>query len=987
MSSRYDDLNAVTQLEQAVHADLRDALEARDCVVEHRGTPARNAPGGGPDILIRDPANRRLILVEVTKRRSTGADGEFTAIVDHLDQAIAAGGYDDYGLLYVSPGTSARMRSAIADMGNRHREREGRPGRIVALDFGGLETILDRLKGAPPGMYPASRLGQVFGNWEQARDDTRALRLLVSELFGPEDDLLAVLDVEAAERDTAAEQDLRRRMAHLEDQIRGDGITAMGANSTLILLTFMRLYEEKRQRELGLANRMTRTGFIAWRDSPAIGATVRREYGARLVEYLLHEIAEDPILIASGLLRDNRGSKDNLHRRMNDSLLLERVLPVFDEYDFSGSLLDVLGVVFETLARRAQKDTKIGQFFTPASVVDFCAQMVGLRSRDVVLDPAVGTARFLIAAMNLMLAEAPTEGGDQEAIARRIREGQLLGVDLDDWVATIAKMNMFIHGDGKTNIAQGNGLVLADTGTLRAFPAGIRGNIDVVLTNPPLGNVSFLRAGHAWGEQHPAATEADLVRYYESLGVVPLIAGPTSTDERRRARLLERIAAADARLGQLLAQPQTTARDRAIDRVRASNLALTAEVAALGPAVAGTRRPRGENIKGGALFLGAIHQYLKATRDTGVPYEWQGGRALVVVDEAILNTADYARVRSWIRRHFFVKAVVSLGRSAFRYLAHTDAKTSILYLVRKPDPAVEQREPIFFTHAEKCGFSATGRWIGSDLDAVLETFRAHEAAVLGAYRAGVFRPEVYAGTATLTYPLVHVRPDTGGESRLSFWAAHYDNLSEELAASGRPMTTLGQIIEPRVGQPPVADRRGEYPFAAVERLTATVKPKGIAQVGYALRELWTLEEGDIVVSGIDLLNGAVGVAGPDVAGLVMSKEMFAYRVKPGVEALPGYVALMLRTPLARDLVYGLVSGTSNRTRVTGAEQILALPVPALPDIAAQRAIVRDLDAAIISRAEANAGLLAAETVTAAAWPALRTALGEDEIAETDEGAA
>lgn len=226
MSSRYDDLDAVTQLEQAVHADLRDAFEPRDCVVEHRGTPTRNAPGGGPDILIRDPVNRRLVLVEVTRRRGTSADGEFPAIIAHLDAAIAAGGYDDYGLIYISPGTSARMRSSIADMGNRFRERDGRPGRIVALDFGGLETIVGRLRGAPPGMYPAARLGEVFRNWEEARDDTRALRLFVRCLFGPEDELVDVLDTEAAERDTAAEQDLRKRMTRLEDQF---GATASRA--------------------------------------------------------------------------------------------------------------------------------------------------------------------------------------------------------------------------------------------------------------------------------------------------------------------------------------------------------------------------------------------------------------------------------------------------------------------------------------------------------------------------------------------------------------------------------------------------------------------------------------------------------------------------------------------------------------------------------------------------------------------------------------
>ena len=156
VASRYDDLDASTELEQQVTVDLRSALEGRGCEVVHHGTNSggRHSPGGKPDIEVRDHPNHRLVLVEVTRRKSSSADGEFLAVTDHLQKSIAAGGYDDYGLLYVSPATSARMSSNFRDLWNRNRARDRKKGRIVAIDFAAAQMMLDHLVAAPSDLYP-----------------------------------------------------------------------------------------------------------------------------------------------------------------------------------------------------------------------------------------------------------------------------------------------------------------------------------------------------------------------------------------------------------------------------------------------------------------------------------------------------------------------------------------------------------------------------------------------------------------------------------------------------------------------------------------------------------------------------------------------------------------------------------------------------------------------------------------------------------------
>ena len=520
MASRYDDLDASTELEQRFAADLSLALEPRGCVVVHHGTNngGRHSPGGVPDIEIIDNGNSRKILVEITKRHGSAADGEFPAVTAHLNAAVGQGGFDDYGLLYVSPRTSARMSTNFRDLYNRNRERDGDLGRIIALDFEAAQLMLDRLIASDPQLYPANRIGELLSSWDEAVDDARTRQLVQRTLFPEDLQLGSELAEEAQEYDAEREKELKRGLEKVENAFRSYGITGNNANTTLVFLAFIRLYEEKLQRQGRHISRCTADGFVAW--SEHSHATIKRQYRNRMIEALLREIAEDPDLQEAGLLQATQGVRPSFHGRLTDDLVKKLVLPLFDQYDFHAGRVDVLGAVFETLARRSEKDTRVGQFFTPQQVVDFAADLVQLRPQDVVLDPAVGTGRFLIAAMDRMLDNADAADRPQRETEESIRQHQLLGTDIDDWVATIAKMNMFIHGDGKSGIVAVNGLVLQDRPALTHYAEGFGGQADVVLTNPPLGSTDFTVACQAW--QDLGGEAANSAEFYDSLGVIPM---------------------------------------------------------------------------------------------------------------------------------------------------------------------------------------------------------------------------------------------------------------------------------------------------------------------------------------------------------------------------------------------------------------------------------------------------------------------------------
>ena len=368
-----------------------------------------------------------------------------------------------------------------------------------------------------------------------------------------------------------------------------------------------------------------------------------------------------------------------------------------------------------------------------------------------------------------------------------------------------------------------------------------------------------------------------------------------------------------------------------------------------------TREPVNKKMKGGALFLGAIADYLKRIRDPDALPEWRGGCAAVVVDEAILNTPEYGPVRAFMRDHFYVKAVVSVGRQAFKYLAHTDAKTSIIFITRKPEDGKEQVEPIFYAHAERVGYNALGNWVGDDLPPVRELYVQFKDIVLDNYQGAWFNASA-AIAAIESMPSFaaefYAAADTGGTTRLDFYNARYVQRVRELRERFGEPELLGDYLEVAFREHPELNRTNEYEFAEVNRI-GTVRFKARQSVRYAPAQLWIVREGDLVLSGIDAVVGAIAVAGSDVDGMVMSEEMFSYHVKDPSRASAVYLQLLLRSHSARELMEGLITGTSNRTRLENPWQLLHLPIPPLPPIDEQMQIANIQMASIESRRESE----------------------------------
>lgn len=162
--------------------------------------------------------------------------------------------------------------------------------------------------------------------------------------------------------------------------------------------------------------------------------------------------------------------------RLPDELLKDLVehfsaLPLGNAHAAS----DVIGDAYEYLIKQFADSTnkKAGEFYTPRSVVRLMVGILDPQEGETIYDPACGTGGMLLAAVE----HVRDAGGDPRTFF-----GRLYGQEKNLTTASVARMNLFLHGIEDFVIERGDTLrnpIFTDpaTGGLATF--------DVVIANPP----------------------------------------------------------------------------------------------------------------------------------------------------------------------------------------------------------------------------------------------------------------------------------------------------------------------------------------------------------------------------------------------------------------------------------------------------------------------------------------------------------------------
>lgn len=109
---------------------------------------------------------------------------------------------------------------------------------------------------------------------------------------------------------------------------------------------------------------------------------------------------------------------------------------------------DLLGKAYKIFLSRSGKIDNKNIILTPDHIKELMIKLARLNIDDVVLDTCMGTGGFLMESMEKLINLAK---GDEIKI-NNIKENQLIGFEIDSVLFALACSNMFLHGDGRTNL-------------------------------------------------------------------------------------------------------------------------------------------------------------------------------------------------------------------------------------------------------------------------------------------------------------------------------------------------------------------------------------------------------------------------------------------------------------------------------------------------------------------------------------------------------
>ena len=146
--------------------------------------------------------------------------------------------------------------------------------------------------------------------------------------------------------------------------------------------------------------------------------------------------------------------------------------------DFTYDNSEDLGNAFEYLLSIMGSQGDAGQFRTPRHIIDMMVEIVDPKKNETILDPACGTAGFLISAYRHILAQNKDEKGKSTltvADRKRLTEN-FAGYDISPDMVRLSRVNMYLHHFTKPRISEYDTLTSEEKWD---------DCYDVILANPP----------------------------------------------------------------------------------------------------------------------------------------------------------------------------------------------------------------------------------------------------------------------------------------------------------------------------------------------------------------------------------------------------------------------------------------------------------------------------------------------------------------------
>ena len=169
----------------------------------------------------------------------------------------------------------------------------------------------------------------------------------------------------------------------------------------------------------------------------------------------------------------------NAYLPYRDPETLKSFLKEINTFSYDHS--ERLGDAFEYLLSVLGSQGDAGQFRTPRHIIDFMVEVLAPQKHETILDPACGTAGFLISAWKHILKANTSAGakvaGDKLTPDERARLARnIKGYDISPDMVRLSLVNLYLHGFADPDVEEYDTLTQDDKWNELA---------DVILANPP----------------------------------------------------------------------------------------------------------------------------------------------------------------------------------------------------------------------------------------------------------------------------------------------------------------------------------------------------------------------------------------------------------------------------------------------------------------------------------------------------------------------
>ena len=246
----------------------------------------------------------------------------------------------------------------------------------------------------------------------------------------------------------------------------------------LVWMIFLKVFDDK-EKEWGLEE-----GYISiipekfrWRSWAANNEGITGEELLKFIEEMfkkLKEISATPDGNPKGFIVKSL-FEDSINY-MKNGVLIRQVINKLNQIDFNKSEdRHLFNDIYEGILKELQSAGDYGEFYTPRPVTRFIVDMVGPKTKELLLDPGCGTGGFLTSSIDYLKKNV------KNIDEHKLIEKNVLGSELKPLPHLLCTTNLILHDIEVPNVEHKDSLGKPLVGY------GPSDMVNVIVTNPPFG--------------------------------------------------------------------------------------------------------------------------------------------------------------------------------------------------------------------------------------------------------------------------------------------------------------------------------------------------------------------------------------------------------------------------------------------------------------------------------------------------------------------